>query len=739
MISATTQSLIGTAVDRVDGPLKVQGAAPYPNDFTFPDLAHGALVRSTVPAGTIINVETAEAIASPGVLAIITHENTPRMASGPSTILGAPIPPMQDNRVRFWGQPVAVVVAETNEEATAAARLISVEYDRADALLSLDDSRASVTANPWGTDARRGDADAAFEAAEVRFEATYTTPDETNNPLGLFTTVAFWDGDNLIVHDSTQFPYNVRATLAANFGIDVSKIRVLAPYVGGGFGAGLRPWAHVTLAALAARQTRRPVKIVLTRPQMFTLIGHRPCTIQSLKIGATKYGIFQSIVHESIQPVGVDGYNFEAVTGGAVSSYACPNLRTEDRQVSLNVPNPGSMRAPGEAQGNFALECAVDELAHQLGVDPLELRLRNYAEVHPESNLPWSSKSLRECYEVGAQHIGWTQRSATPRAMRDGRILVGYGMAGVTYGYYQAPCDARVTIYNDGRAYVRSAATDIGTGTYTIMAQLSAQTLGLPMGHVKFDLGDTEMPMSAQAGGSGLTGALGCAIYDACRKLIQRFLELAAGDSNSPLRGCRFENVVVADGRILRSDDLQRGETYVEMLERNGLQELTADGNNAPMVTLLEHGNPHTAAAGAFGAKFVIVHVDEELGLIRVERVVSVIDGGTILNEKTARSQIIGGTVGGIGMALLEETVTDADTGRVANATFGDYLVPVNADIPDMDVVFVGGGDSLNPIGTKGIGEIGLIGVAAAIANAVFHATGKRIRSLPITLEQVLD
>jgi CO/xanthine dehydrogenase Mo-binding subunit len=725
--------LVGDGVDRVDGPLKVTGAAPYPGDFDFADLAHAALVRATVAAGRISRIDTGPAEAAPGVLTVITHENAPPLGSGPATSRGPQPPlPLQADRVLHHGQYVAVVVANTAEQAVAAVRRVEVHYEPAEPVLDLSDPRGELLTDPWGLDQRRGDTAAA--APEVTVDATYTTPDETNNPLGLFATVASWAGDRLTVHDSTQWPCAVRTALAAAFGLPEGNVRVLAPYVGGGFGNGLRVWPHVPLTALAARMAGRPVKLVLTRPQMFTGVGHRSGTTQHIRLGATRDGDLVTLDHEAAAPVSVAHDQYEPVAAGSAAAYACPNVATRDMQRRLNIPPTGSMRAPGEAQGNFALESAMDELACDLGLDPVELRLRNYAEDHPGLGLPWSSKALRACYEQGAERFGWWRRRPEPGLVRDGDFLVGYGMAGVSFFWWQAPCQARASIGRDGRAFVRSAATDIGTGTYTVMTQLSAELLGLRLDQVRFGLGDTDLPMSPQAGGSGLTAALSSAIHAACRQLIQVFLDAVADDPGSPLHGCRLADVTVADGSIHRSGHPDQGEAYTDILARRGLDELAADGDSAPP----RPQDVGMAPAGPFGAKFVEVHVDADLGRVRVARVVSVIDGGRILNEKTARSQIIGGTVGGIGMALLEETITDPATGRIANATFGDYLVPVNADIPDLEVQFVGEPDRFNPIGVKGVGEIGLAGTAAAVANAVFNATGKRVRSLPITLDKLL-
>jgi xanthine dehydrogenase YagR molybdenum-binding subunit len=727
--------LIGPGVDRVDGPLKVTGSAPYSIDFGYPDLAHAALVRATVAAGRIRGIEAAAAEAAPGVLTVITHRNAPQLRRGPDTpFWRQTVPPLQDDRILHHGQYVAVVVADTAEQASAAARLVEIDYEPAEALLDLDDPRAEVVTNPWGLDAHRGDVAAGLASAAATVEATYTTPDETNNPMGLFATVALWDGDSLTVHDSTQWPYGVRAALASSFGIPESAIRVITPFLGGGFGAALRAWPHITLTVLAARMTGRPVKLVLTRPEMFTGVGHRTRTVQHIRLGADRNGQLTALEHKAKSSITIEDDNYEPVAADSATAYACPNVDTRDLQARLNIPAPTSMRAPGEAQGNFALESALDELAYAIGMDPLELRLRNYAEYQQQLGLPWSSKALRACFARGAERFGWSARYPRPRSMRDGNWLVGYGMAGVSFFWFQQPCQARASVRRDGTAFVRSAATDIGTGTYTVMTQLSAEFLGLELDQVEFRLGDTELPMSPMEGGSGLTAALGSAVQAACRGVIQAFLDTVANDPDSPLRGCRLDDVTVADGRIQHGYKPGGGETYAEILARHGLDELTADGDSAPP----KPEDVGMAPSGAFAARFVEVRVDPDLGLVRVARVVSAVDGGRILNEKTATSQIIGGTVGGIGMALLEETVTDPTSGRIANANLGDYLVPVNADVPDLEVFFVGEPDRFNPIGVKGLGEVGLVGMAAAIANGVFHATGRRIRSLPITLDQLL-
>lgn len=735
-MTTVERAALGAGIDRVDGWQKVSGRAQYSIDATWPDLVHAALVRSTVAAGRITGIDTARAEAAPGVVTVVTPDNAPRVERGPDTGLWSqPPPPLQHRTIVHHGQYVALVVAETAEQATAAARLVDVAYERADAVLDLDDPRAVTVENPFGRDLTRGDSAAGLAAADVVVDAGYTTPDETNNPMGLFATVAAWDGDRLTVHDATQWPDATRATLAAALGVPERDVRVLAPFMGGGFGNGLRVWPHVVLTAMAARVVGRPVKLVLTRPQMFTGVGHRTATVQRVRIGARRDGTLTAIEHHSVQTAAVDDDNLpEPVTAVSAVGYACPNVTTRDSLRRLNIPVPSSMRAPGDAQGHFALECALDELAYSLGIDPLELRLRNHADEHPQLRMPWSSKALRECYEIGAERFGWWDRDPTPRSTRRGDTLVGYGMAGVSFFWFQQPCDARATIDREGRAFVRSAATDIGTGTYTVMTQLSAERLGLRVDQVRMGLGDTELPEAPPQGGSGMTASLGSAIHAATDNLVQAFLDLVADDIASPLRGLTAADVVAVDGRLQRRDDPSSSESYGQMLERHDRTDLTADGSAVPA----KPGELGMAPAGPFAAQFAEVHVDADLGRIRVARLVSVVDGGRILNAKTARSQIIGGAVGGIGMALLEETVTDPATGRIANATFGDYLIPVNADVPDLDVTFVGEADRFNPVGVKGVGEVGLVGAAPAIANAVFHATGRRIRDLPLTLDKLL-
>jgi CO/xanthine dehydrogenase Mo-binding subunit len=724
--------ILGAPMTRVDGRLKVTGSAPYPIDVAAPNQAYAVLVQSTVVRGRIRAINTDMAERAPGVVSIVTHANTPTFPLGPVTPLGAsPLPPLQSADVLHYGQHVAMVIAETLEQAQAAASLITIAYEEAEPTLSLGDPSTATESHPWLPDQIRGDAAAAFAKADIRLDETYVTAENTHNPIGLFAIVAEWRGDTLIVHDTTQWPHGVRETLAGAFGIDPANVHVHTPYVGGAFGAGLRVWPHVTLAALGAKLARRPVKLVLSRAQMFTSLGHRPTSVQRLRLGASRDGRLTAIEHEATSPLSIAGEFFNPVASGTAEAYSCAHVTTRDRQVRLNVSQPSWMRAPGHAEGSFALESAIDELAYLLDLDPLELRRRNHAAVHPHTGHPWSSNALLECYTVGAERFEWHARTPAPRSMRDGRLLVGYGMARAALSAYQAPCTALATVRRDGSASIRSGATDIGAGTYTVITQLAADLFGLPASRVHVGLGDSDMPKAPQQGGSGLTAALGTAVHAACRDVIRAIVDLASRDERSPLRGCTVETVETTNGGIRRLGKPADYESFADILERNGLKELTREGASEPP------SSATMAHAGSFGAQFVEVRVDPDLGTVRVKRFVSVVDGGRILNEKVARSQIIGGIVGGIGMALFEETVSIK--GRPINTSLGDYVIPVNADVPDIDVSFVGGPDPMTDVGAKGIGELALTGVAAAVANAVFHATGKRIRTLPLTIEKVIE
>ena len=745
-----TAGVVGTARDRVDGRLKVTGSATYPIDVALPGMVHAVLVQSTVTSGRIRRISVDAAERAPGVLAVITHLNTPTLPQPPMTPLGpSPMPPLQSDAILHYGQHVAMVVAETLVQAQEAAALIDVTYEQETPVLSFDDPRAARVFHAWTPDYDHGDVRVALANADVRISETYTTARNTNSPIGLFATVAAWNGHALTVHDTTQWPHGVRESLAVTLGVDAADVRVLVPFVGGAFGAGLRVWPHVVLTALAARITARPVKVVLTRAQMFTSIGHRPNTSQQLSLGATRDGQLAAIEHVATSSIGMADELINLIAHGTTTAYACANVSTRASQLRQSIPIPGWMRAPGEAEGSFALESAIDELSYVLGIDPIELRVRNHAHVHPGNGLPWSSNALLECYRQGAERFGWSSRTPQPRSMREGHLLVGYGMARAALGAYQPACKAIASIRRDGTALVGSGSIDIGPGPSTVMTMLAADCLAMPIERVRVALGDSALPKAPQEGGSGLTGALGNAVQAACVDLVRAFVSRVTGDAASPLHGCRMETITVRDGGIQITDDPERFETYPDILARHGLDEITVEGESAPpgepsaaiMTTragrFAPFSAPPRAHAGGYAAHFVEVHVDPELGTIRVARIVSAVDGGRILNPKTARSQIIGGIAGGIGMTLLEETVLER-TGRMVTRSLADYVVAANADVRDVDVLFVGEPDSMTPLGTKGVGELAITGMAAAIANAVYHATGTRVRSLPISIEKVL-
>ena len=709
--SDTSAPVVGHGVTRVDGPLKVTGAVPYPDDLAPRDALVGVLVGSTVAAGEVSLVDASDALAAPGVVAVLSHRDAPSVTRPDESAAGvAPRPPFQDAIVRFRGDYVALVVAQTHEEAVHAASLVHVSYDEAEPVVDVNDPRAPREADdPTGADSTRGDLQRGLAEADVVVEADYVTGDNTNNPLGLFAACAEWDGDQLHVWATTQWPSNVADCLAEAWGIPRDQVQVECPYLGGGFGSGLRPWPFIHAATMAARVVGRPVRVVLSRPQMFTGVGHRPETVQRVRLGARRDGSLTALEHTATVPVAVGDENPEDVVSGARQGYAVANLVADVDQVRLHVSPPGSMRAPGEAQGNFALETALDELAVELGIDPVELRLRNDTATNPDQDdLPWSSKALDECLRRGAELIGWEQRDPTPRSMREGDQLIGYGMAAVSFFHFQQPCTVRAVVHADGTAAIHCSAMDIGTGTYTIVTQVAADRLGLDLTDVEVVLGDSSLPPSPPAGGSGLATAISNATAMAVEQVLHQ-LDLAA----SPGRDVLSRSV-------------------------GSREDVRAEATAAPP----DPAELGMAPAGAFGAKFAKVRVDADLGLVRVERLVSVIDCGQVLNERTARSQVVGGTVGGIGHALLEHTVTDLhagpQTGRITNAHLADYLLAVNADVPDLEVEFVGGPDRFNPVGVKGVGEVGLCGVAAAIGNAVFHATGRRLRRLPITPDLLL-
>lgn len=736
---------VGKPMDRVDGRLKVTGAARYSAEVEVPDLVHAVLVMSTIAKGRIQQIDTQAAERAPGVLAVITHLNAPKLNFDKpeqrafiDPRVGKHFPVLQSDTIYFNSQPIAVAIADTLERAQYAASLVQVRYEQQTAVTTVEAAMAQAfppTESSLGgrhSDVVRGNPNA-LASAQVRVEGSYTIPIEHHNPMEPHATIAIWQGDKLTLYDKTQWVYNTRKHVALTFGMPEENVRVISPFVGGGFGSGLRSWPHVTVAAIAARHVKRPVKLVLTRQQMYTSVGFRPYTVQRVALGATKDGKLSAIVHEATAGTSMYEEYTEATLDATRMLYACPNLITRYRLVRLNTSTPTFMRGPGEISGVYALECCLDELAYTLKLDPLELRMRNYAEVNPEDGLPWSSKFLKECYQVGAEKFGWSRRKLEARSMRDGRYLVGMGMATATYPMNRLRAVAKARLLADGTAVVQSAGSDIGTGTYVIMTQIAADALGLPPERVRFELGDTNLPYSPVQGGSMLTASLGSAVQAACLAVREQALSLARSQPNSLLSNVKADEVEVEDGRLFLKQDVSKGESYTQILKRANKDYIETEKDSAP------GDEKQRFSLHSFGAHFAEVHIDPDFGLVRVSRVVSVCDIGRVINTKTASSQVSGAVVGGIGKALMEYTQMDARNGRFVNANFGEYHVPVNADVTAIETYFVGEPDlKANPLGARGVGEVGIVGVSAAIANAIFHATGKRIRDLPITPDKLL-
>jgi xanthine dehydrogenase YagR molybdenum-binding subunit len=692
------ERIIGRPLDRVDGRLKVTGGARFAAEFPAERMAYAVIVQSTVARGRIVRLDTADAERVPGVLFVLTHRNARAL---PNKGLDAVNPPagrtlslLQDDAVHYNGQPIAVVIADRLERANDAARLVQVSYAVERPVLRFSDARRSARRpkkeGVTPSEKSWGDADAGLAQGEVRVDAVYTTPMEHHNPMEPRATVAQWDGDRLTLHDATQYVSGVRETVAKAMGLDPANVRVIDPFVGGGFGCKGSAWSHVVLCAMAARQVGRPVKLVLARPQMFGPVGGRPQTEQHLVLAARRDGRLTGLRHDVISHTSDMEDYVEGASSPSRSLYACPNASTTQRVAVLDVGVPTFQRAPGESTGTFALESAMDELAYALGMDPMALRIANHADTEPHSGKPWSSKRLRECYAQAAERFGWARRNPAPQSMRDGRWRIGWGMATATYPGHRMPAAALARLMPDGTVVVQTGSQDLGTGTYTIMTQIAAETLGMPVERIRFELGDTAMPRAPVSGGSMTAASVGPAVQAACAALRDK---------------------IIAGGKA----------------------PLEAQGDAKPGEEEKRY------ASRSFGAVFAEVRVDADLGVIRVPRIVATYSVGRLLNAKTAQSQLQGGIVWGVSMALFEDSLLDARYGRFANNNLAEYHVPVNADIGTIDVTFVDENDTIfNPLGARGIGEIGITGVPAAIANAVYHATGRRVRDLPITLDKLI-
>ena len=773
-----SNEITGKPIDRVDGRLKVTGGAQYAAEFPMKDLAYGVAITSTIARGHIRSIDTTRAEKLPGVFGILSYKNSVSLHfpqggdPGSGKYAEKDLLPLQSDRIFYDGQMIAVAIADTFEKAEYAASLVKIAYEPELPVLNIEKALPDARKPKTGLgnqriQTKRGDVAAAFAGAPVTIEQTYTTPVYHHNAMEPHATTAHWGDDELLIYDATQSVYGSRALMANMLGLEPEKVRLIALYIGGGFGSKGFSWPNTVVAAMASKLVQRPVKLVLARQQQFTTAGRRSQTIQKIGLGADRDGKLLAIQHAStVETSFVD--EFIEPSGVATSMlYECPNLEVTHQVVRLNRGTPCPMRAPGESVGTYALEVAMDELAFKLQMDPVALRLANYALQDPQKKKPFSDKNLRECYERGAAAIGWKDRNVQPASMRQGRYLVGYGMATATYPANRSASTARAILFADGHAEIECCTQDIGTGTYTVMTQIAADAFSLPIDKVRVKLGDSNYPKGANSGGSQVSASVGPAIRAAAIGVVEKLTKLAVRDTASPLHGLDEKTIQAAKGGIYSTTGPERGETYAALLSRLRLDKLEALANTNVSTRSQQGG----AAANeseteekakeesktnsavqedeevkrqdysfhSFGAQFIRVLVDPELYTVKVDRAVSVMDIGKVLNLKTAINQIMGGVIFGIGMALMEGSVYDPVRGRVVTRDLANYLVPVHADMPVFDIQFVDRPDKLiSPIGARGIGEIGITGTAAAVANAIFHATGKRVRDLPVSLEKLM-
>jgi xanthine dehydrogenase YagR molybdenum-binding subunit len=740
---------VGTPVTRVDGPAKVTGAARYSAEITLPNTAYLAIVGATVAAGRVAAVDADAARAAEGVLAVLTHDDLPKIAAQPHllpSLVGLAAPgesffPMQDDVVHYAGQPVVLVVAETYEQAQYAATLVHVSYEVGRSLTTIDQGReqAYEAERLFGGlmpgRNERGDVEAALAQADVRVEATHRMAANHHNPIEAPSTVAIWENGKLTLYESTMGIRATQQTVAQLLGLRISHVRVITHFVGGGFGSKAMVWPAVTLTAMAARIVARPVKMMLTRPQMFTSNGQREEQEQSIAIGATRDGRLTAIRHEKLSITSPFDDWAEPATGVSSQLYACDNYLGLHRLIKGNTMTPTFTRGPGEALGVYTLETAMDELAYQLDIDPVELRLRNRTPLDPYGH-PWSSDGLEECLRLGAERFGWSARNSAPRTTRDGDWLIGTGMAAAAYpiAFFMPPQRARARVLADGSAVVQTSTQEFGTGVLTMATQVAADALGVALRDMEFQAGDSDLPNSSAAVGSAGAGMVSSSVHAASTELRDQLVAMTVGDRQSPLFGVGAASVTVSGGRMTSTERDGASDTYQELLTRNHLSDAEAIGTWRPPPLDTPHG------LLTFGAQFAEVAVDPQLGLVRVRQLAGTFAPGRVLNPLLARSQLMGGMLWGMSQALLEGNHMDPRYGRWAETNLAEYLVPVNADAPDVTVDFVDVQDDLvGPLGAKGVGEIGQVGVAAAIANAVFHATGRRARTLPMAPELVMD
>ncbi len=724
---------------RYDGRAKVTGAATYTAEFPVPNVVHAFLVQSTIPNGTITSIETAAAERAHGVLAVLTPFNAPRLPVQPAQPGRArAVSLLQDPAVHYNGQPIALVVASRLAEARCAAALLRIDYrpdpPRLDFLGRLGEARPLKGAFREPVDTSRGDLAASLAQSAVTFEATYRTPIQNHNPMETHSTLAWWEGDKLNLYDSTQSLTGVRQTLARAFAIPVENIRVQCPFTGGGFGSKGSTWSHVMLAAMASRVVGKPVRLALDRNQMFGPVGSRPATVQRIRLGASAQGKLLAVEHDVILHASVMEDFLESSAFQTRMLYASDSNVTSHRLVDMNLGVATNMRAPGESTGTAALESALDELALKLRMDPVQLRLINYADRDPSRDLPFTSKHLRECYQQAADRFGWSRRNLIPGSRVEGDALIGHGMASATRHANRSAAQALVRILPDGRALVASASQELGTGTYTIMAQAAAEPLGLDPTLIQVKLGDSSLPPAPPSTGSVTAASVCPAVRAAALAARLKLFSLAAADPQSPLHGLDPQALTTRDARILNTSKPSQSETIAALLARNDSRPIEATGSAEP-----DAAARSSASSYSFGAVFVEVAVDRFTHMVTVRRVTGTYDIGTLINRKTGLNQLIGGIVWGVSFALHEEAHIDPVLGRTVNENFAEYHIPVNADIGSIDITCLDIPDTVfNPLGARGLGEVSVTGTPAAVANAIYNATGKRIRDFPITPDKIM-
>ncbi|MFD0365592.1 xanthine dehydrogenase family protein molybdopterin-binding subunit [Nocardia sp. GCM10030253] len=740
-----TRKLVGQGIDRVDGRAKVTGSARYTAEIPMPNAAYGVLVGAEIGSGTMTSIDTSAALRA-GAVAVFTHENLPKVATVPvfPSGYGGPAPgqtffPMQDTRIHYFGQPIAVVVADTFEVAQQAARLIEATYQAEPVMVRIDDGRDQqylpdkIFCNLVPATQSRGDFAAAAAQATHTVDATYHFAANHHNPIECSATAAMWDGDSVTVYDASQGIVASQLTIAAYLGMSPGKVRVIADYVGGGFGGKAMMWPHVTLAPLVAREMGRPVRVILNREQMFYGTGLREEQEQHITLVADADGRISGLRHHKLSMTSQFDDWAELSLEVAGKAYGIPNWDGQYRLIKGNTMTPTFMRGPGETSGMVALECAIDELADELGLDPVELRRRNHAAVDPQSGNPWTSDGYLDCLNQAAERFGWAERTGGPRT--DGNWLIGSGVGTAGYPVYLPgqPQRAHARLRADGSLVVQAATQEFGTGVATAMTQVAGDAMGVPFDRIRFDIGTTEYPNIAATVGSMGAGMVSAAVHTACTELLDQLIRLAIADEQSPLHGYAPDLIEGVDGLLRPKSEPAPTDSYADVLGRSGLTDIEAIGSWQPTADPTEHGML------SFGAQFAEVGVDPELGLIRVRRMVGVFAPGRVLNAKLARSQVLGGLNWGLSQALMEGSVADTRDGRWANSSLLEYLLPVNADAPEVDISFVEVDDQVvNPLGVKGLGELGMVGAAAAIINAVHHATGRRIREIPLRIEHLL-